>query len=59
MANIVAITGCPAGVAHTLMAAEALKRTAAVLGHRILVETQGAEGPKQPLSAQDIAQADV
>jgi PTS system fructose-specific IIC component len=32
MARIVAITGCPAGVAHTFMAAEALKKTAALLG---------------------------
>jgi PTS system fructose-specific IIC component len=59
MANIVAITGCPAGVAHTLMAAEALRKTAAVMGHGIKVETQGAEGPKQPLSARDVAEADV
>jgi PTS system fructose-specific IIC component len=59
MAKIVAITGCPAGVAHTLMAAEALRKTAAVMGHEIKVETQGAEGPKQPLSARDVAEADV
>jgi fructose PTS system EIIBC or EIIC component len=59
MAKIVAITGCPAGVAHTLMAAEALKKTAAFLGHDIKVETQGAEGRKNPLSPQDVAGADV
>lgn len=59
MAKIVAITGCPAGVAHTLMAAEALKKTAAVMGHDIKVETQGAEGPKSPLSPRDVAEADV
>lgn len=59
MAKIVAITGCPAGVAHTFMAAEALKKTAAVMGHEIKVETQGADGPRNPLSAQDIAEADV
>jgi PTS system fructose-specific IIC component len=58
-AKIVAITGCPAGVAHTFMAAEALKKTAAVMGHEIKVETQGAEGTKGPLSASDIAEADV
>jgi fructose-specific phosphotransferase system component IIB len=28
MAKIVAVTGCPTGIAHTLMAAEALKKTA-------------------------------
>jgi PTS system fructose-specific IIC component len=59
MANIVAITGCPAGVAHTIMAAEALRKTAAAMGHGIKVETQGAEGPKHPLSPEDVAGADV
>ena len=59
MAKIVAITGCPTGVAHTYMAAEALKKTAAVMGHEIRVETQGADGAKSPLSTAEIAAADV
>lgn len=59
MAKIVAITGCPTGVAHTLMAAEALKKTAAILGHEMKVETQGSEGVKTPLSVRDVAEADV
>jgi PTS system fructose-specific IIC component len=59
MAKIVAITGCPTGVAHTFLAAEALKKTAAVMGHEIQVETQGAEGVKSPLSPADVAAADV
>jgi PTS system fructose-specific IIC component len=59
MARIVAITGCPTGVAHTYMAAEALKKTAAILGHELKVETQGAEGVKGPLSPADVAAADV
>lgn len=59
MARIVAITGCPAGVAHTQMAAEALRKTAAFLGHDIKVETQGSEGPRNPLSSRDVAEADV
>ena len=59
MAKIVAITGCPAGVAHTFMAAEALKKIAAGMGHGIKVETQGSEGVKTPLSPQDVAEADV
>lgn len=59
MARIVAITGCPTGVAHTYMAAEALKKTAAILGHELRVETQGAEGVKSPLSPADVAAADV
>jgi PTS system fructose-specific IIC component len=59
MAKIIAITGCPTGVAHTVMAAEALKKTAAAMGHDIEVETQGAEGPRNPLSAEDVAGAEV
>jgi PTS system fructose-specific IIC component len=59
MAKIVAITGCPTGVAHTYMAAEALKKTAAVMGHEVRVETQGSEGVKSPLSPAEIAAADV
>ncbi|MDQ4097406.1 MAG: PTS fructose-like transporter subunit IIB, partial [Actinomycetota bacterium] len=57
--RFVAVTACPTGVAHTLMAAEALRRQAQVMGHEILVETQGAEGTKQPLTADAIATADA
>ena len=59
MAKIVAVTGCPTGIAHTIMAAEALKKTAAVMGHEIIVETQGSAGVKSALSDADIAAADV
>jgi fructose PTS system EIIBC or EIIC component len=59
MAKIVAVTGCPTGIAHTIMAAEALKKTAAVMGHEIKVETQGSEGVKSALNEVDIAAADV
>lgn len=57
--NIVAVTACPTGIAHTLMAAEALKKTAAHLGYAMQVETQGAEGAKHILQAEDIAAADL
>jgi fructose PTS system EIIBC or EIIC component len=57
--KIVAITACPTGIAHTFMAAEALKKTAAHLGYELKVETQGADGVKTPLSDQDIAEADL
>ncbi len=57
--RIVAITACPTGIAHTFMAAEALKKAAAVAGHTIKVETQGSVGAKNQLSDEDIAQADV
>lgn len=59
MARIVAVTGCPTGIAHTKMAAEALKKTAAAMGHEMRVETQGAEGVQGQLSEEDISRADV
>lgn len=57
--KIVAITACPTGIAHTYMAAEALKKTAEVMGYGITVETQGAEGTRNPLGDRDIAEADL
>ena len=57
--HIVAVTACPTGVAHTIMAAEALKKTAEVMQHDMRVETQGAEGTKQVLSPAEIAAADL
>ncbi|MGZ9035224.1 MAG: PTS fructose-like transporter subunit IIB, partial [Rhodospirillales bacterium] len=57
--RIVAITACPTGIAHTFMAAEALKKAAAAGGHEIKVETQGSVGAKNQLSEDDIAAADV
>ncbi len=57
--NIVAVTACPTGIAHTYMAAERLEKAARRLGHIIKVETQGAMGIENELSADDIARADV
>jgi PTS system fructose-specific IIC component len=57
--KIVAVTACPTGIAHTIMAAEALKKTAQVMGYDIKVETQGSEGVRSPLSQEDIADADL
>jgi PTS system fructose-specific IIC component len=59
MAKLVAVTACPTGIAHTLMAAEALRKIAAVRGHSIEVETQGSEGVKTPLSERALAEADA
>ena len=56
--NIVAITSCPTGVAHTFMAAEALEQVAQALGHRIKVETQGSVGAQNTLTPGEIANAD-
>ena len=57
--KIVAVTACPTGIAHTYMAAEQIEKTAKALGHHIKVETQGAMGIENELSAEDIRQADV
>jgi fructose-specific phosphotransferase system IIB component len=57
--NIVAVTACPTGIAHTYMAAECLEKAARRLGHVIKVETQGSMGIENELSADDIARADV
>jgi PTS system fructose-specific IIC component len=57
--KIVAVTACPTGVAHTLMAAEALEKTAAAMGHDLRVETQGSAGARDPLSDAEIAAADA
>ena len=59
MQKIVAITSCPTGIAHTLMAAEALRKTGTMLGYDIKVETQGAEGTRNELTEEDIEAADV
>lgn len=57
--KIVAVTACPTGIAHTYMAAEQLEKTARALGHTIKVETQGAMGIENELSAADIAAAEL
>lgn len=57
--NIVAITACPTGVAHTFMAAEALESTAKAMGHFAKVETRGSIGAKNTLTDAEIAQADL
>jgi PTS system fructose-specific IIC component len=59
MSKIVAVTACPTGVAHTIMAAEALKKVAQLEGHSIRVEQQSSAGTKDTLSAAEIAAADV
>jgi fructose-specific phosphotransferase system IIB component len=57
--KFVAVTACPTGIAHTYMAAEQLERTARELGHEIAVETQGAMGIENALSAAAIRAADA
>ena len=55
--DIVAITACPTGIAHTYMAAEAIEKKGAEMGLRVKVETQGSGGAKNILTAADVAGA--
>lgn len=54
---IVAVTACTTGIAHTYMAEEALKKVAAEMGVAIKVETNGASGVGNRLTAEDITNA--
>lgn len=55
---ILAVTGCPTGIAHTYMAAESLEKKAKEIGCRIKVETRGSGGAKNVLTKEEIAEAD-
>lgn len=55
---VLAVTACPTGIAHTYMAADALKEKAKELGVQIKVETRGSSGAKNVLTAEDIERAD-
>ncbi|MFZ4626559.1 MAG: PTS fructose-like transporter subunit IIB, partial [Rhodoferax sp.] len=59
MSKIVAVTACPTGIAHTIMAAEALQQAADCSGHNVQVETQGSGGTRNTLTSADIAAADA
>ncbi|HEM5489859.1 TPA: PTS sugar transporter subunit IIA [Streptococcus suis] len=54
---IVAVTACTTGIAHTYMAEEALKKQAAEMGVDLKVETNGASGVGNKLTAEDIKNA--
>ncbi|BCN26511.1 PTS fructose transporter subunit IIABC [Vibrio alfacsensis] len=56
---IIGVTGCPAGVAHTYLAAEALEKGAAAMGYQIKVETNGSIGVKNSPTAEEIERADA
>jgi fructose PTS system EIIBC or EIIC component len=57
--NILAVTACPTGIAHTFMAAEKLSETAKKMGISIKVETNGSGGVKNRLTNAEIAEADT
>lgn len=55
--EVLAVTACPTGIAHTYMAAEALEKKAKEMGVSIKVETQGSVGVKNELTQEDIEYA--
>ncbi len=57
--NIVAVTSCPTGIAHTFMAAEGLQAGAEALGINIRVETQGSVGAQDALTEEEIQNAEI
>ena len=57
--KILGVTSCPSGVAHTYMAAEALKKAALAKGHEVKVETQGSIGIENVITMDDVKDADV
>ena len=58
-AKLLAVTGCPTGIAHTYMAAEGLTQAAEKAGCAIKVETRGSGGAKNVLTDAEIAEADA
>ncbi|HEY9578180.1 MAG TPA: fructose-specific PTS transporter subunit EIIC [Pseudobacillus sp.] len=55
--RVLAVTACPTGIAHTYMAADALKAKAKEMSVDIKIETNGSSGTKNALTAQDIEEA--
>lgn len=55
--EVLAVTGCPTGIAHTYMAAESLERKAKEMGISLKVEKNGASGIKDALTAEEIEHA--
>ena len=56
--KLLAVTSCPAGIAHTYMAAEALEKAARAADCQIKIETRGSAGAKNVLTAEEIEAAD-
>lgn len=55
--EILGITACPTGIAHTYMAAEALENAGKEVGHLVKIETQGQSGVKNKLTKEEIKNA--
>lgn len=59
MMNIVGITACTAGIAHTYMAQAAIEKYAKEMGYDCKIETQGAMGVENELTDEEIEKADI
>lgn len=57
--KVVAVTSCATGIAHTYMAAEAIKKICKEKGYECRVEMQGALGIEDKLKDKEIAEADI
>ncbi|MDO4896937.1 MAG: fructose-specific PTS transporter subunit EIIC [Moraxella sp.] len=57
--NVVAVTACPTGVAHTFMSAEAIENYAKAQGWNVKVETRGQVGVGNAITPDEVAQADL
>lgn len=55
--DVLGVTACPTGIAHTYMAADALRKKASELGIKIKVETNGSTGVKNELTTDEIKNA--
>lgn len=55
--EVLAVTSCPNGVAHTYMAAEAIEKAGEKLGVKVKVETRGSGGTKNLITDEEIANA--
>lgn len=58
MKRIIGVCACPAGIAHTYMAAENLERQGKKLGFQLKIETNGSGGVENRLREEDIKEAD-
>ena len=59
MMNIVGISACTSGIAHTYIAKEKLIKAGQELGHKVRIETQGTIGIEDELTTKEIEEADL
>ncbi len=57
--NIVGISACTVGIAHTYIAQKKIEIAAKKAGHNVKIETQGTIGIENKLTDEEIAQADI